>query len=482
MKREPWAYRLFQIVFATLFVGLCLLVLLAHNNPIFIPKRKVLLALSVVWGAILLAVGCWWHRRRPAVPRWLPYAALALYFAVCIVLGTALQVGPHGGWDYPVVAACAQDMVLNGSSPSGYFAYYPNNSGLLWCYVCFFKLVHAFGGQQLMPALTVLGCAAIAVGQYLVYRSAVLLWGESDAFLVLLFSLTHPALLLYGGLAYTDTLTLPLAAGAVYLWLKARAAQTMGKSNAAAVVGAFALAAAGGVLKISVAVLAVAFVLDVVLQWQGKQRWKLLAAGVGCFAVLLAGGTKASRAALPRYESENIPYTHWVMMGLHGNGGYWDPDYQLTLQYDTYEERVAFNVKEIGRRIAEMGPAGFAAHCLNKLSYILSDGTNYAPVKLNQNPVTPNRLHEWVVPGAQYVGRLCYAADAWQLCMLALCAWGTVKAVHRRDCSLTVVRVAVFGLLLFLLLWEARSRYIVNFLPLFLLCAGAGLCSGGAEE
>ena len=171
-------------------------------------------------------------------------------------------------------------------------------------------------------------------------------------------------------------------------------------------------------------------------------------------------------------------------MGLHGKGGYWDPDYQLTLQYDTYEERAAFTREEIARRIQELGLSGMVCHCLDKVSYIVSDGTCYAPEKLNRDARQPNFLHQFVIAGERYSGALYYAADALQLCLWAFCAIGGFWAAKKDEGNVTVFRLAGFGLLLFLLIWEARSRYLVNFLLLYLLCAASAFfpCTGKEEK
>ena len=48
------------------------------------------------------------------------------------------------------------------------------------------------------------------------------------------------------------------------------------------------------------------------------------------------------------------------------------------------------------------------------------------------------------------------------------------RAARSRAHGATVARVAVFGLMLFLLMWETRSRYLMNFLPVLLLAAFPG--------
>ena len=53
---------------------------------------------------------------------------------------------------------------------------------------------------------------------------------------------------------------------------------------------------------------------------------------------------------------------------------------------------------------------------------------------------------------------------------------GGLDEARARDFRL---RVAVLGLSLFLLLWEARSRYLVNFLPVMLAAAFPAVDEGG---
>ena len=43
--------------------------------------------------------------------------------------------------------------------------------------------------------------------------------------------------------------------------------------------------------------------------------------------------------------------------------------------------------------------------------------------------------------------------------------------------EIQAVQLAVFGLFLFLLIWETRSRYLINFVPLFALLGIDGITS-----
>lgn len=479
LKQRVSLYRIFHMGFAVLFAGLAVLSVLRHDNPFFEINRAKLLAAALVAGAGLCGAAALW-KRYGGVPRHekaVVAGMLAAYFVLQVIVGLKLQVVPREGWDFPVVVSDAVALVLNGTPPDSYYAWFGNNAPLLWVYAGAFRVLHWFGVTDFMPGLVVLNCALINLSLAFFYGIARRLFGAKWALPALLLAFLYPPFLLYGPIAYTDTVTMPLAAGAVWLWLcsRRRYAEGRTKKSVGAAAAALSLVAVGAVLKVSVSILAVAFGIDLALFWKKSARWRVLAAGTLCFAVLFAGLTWASRAALPEYEEEPIPYTHWIMMGLHGRGGYYDPDYQATLAYETARERREFNLQQIRLRLEEMGPAGFAEHCAEKLAYIISDGTCYAPEKLNQGPRTPMILHQFVICGLRYSRFLYYYADALQLCLLAGCSVGAARAACQQKYRGAVLRVAVFGLLLFLLIWEARSRYLVNFLPLFLVCGMSGL-------
>ena len=44
------------------------------------------------------------------------------------------------------------------------------------------------------------------------------------------------------------------------------------------------------------------------------------------------------------------------------------------------------------------------------------------------------------------------------------------------------MQLAVFGLFLFLLIWETRSRYLINFVPIFILLGLDGIAGFTGRE
>ena len=478
MHRSHPLTRAFDLCFALFFALTAAVCLFSHNNPFFPMGPLQLAAALLAVGALVFAASLLWRRygRPLRHEKAVIGGLLGIWFLVQLAFGLMMRVSLTPSWDYGVVAAAARDFVYQGAAPGDYFALFSNNGPLFWLYAGFFSLLRLCGIGDVVPGLVVLNAAAINLSLGLLYLCARLLLGPKWAPAVLVGALCHPALLLYTPIAYTDTLTLPFVTGAALCWLLARRRQSAGRAALWPAAAAFALAGIGAALKFSVAVLAVAFLLDLLLLWRGRSRFVSAGAGLLCFAVLLAGIGSASSAAMPDFEQEGVPFTHWIMMGLQGDGGYCDADYQLTLQYDSYEARAGFTRQEIARRLGEMGPSGLLSHSLRKLSYIASDGCCYAQEKLNRNPQQVNPLHDFIIPGEPYAGFLAYAADGYQLLLWLLCAAAGLRAFLSKRTRGFFLRLACFGLFLFLLLWEARSRYLVNFLPLYLLCAAGALC------
>lgn len=81
----------------------------------------------------------------------------------------------------------------------------------------------------------------------------------------------------------------------------------------------------GTLLKVTVVIMVIAVVLDWMISF--PKRWERLAA-LALLAAVVAGVNAGSFAAAhsgafrKAQPGDEIPKTHWIMMGLAGNGGY----------------------------------------------------------------------------------------------------------------------------------------------------------------
>lgn len=104
----------------------------------------------------------------------------------------------------------------------------------------------------------------------------------------------------------------------------------------------------------------------------------------GSFAAAHSG---AFRKAQP---GDEIPKTHWIMMGLAGNGGYNNEDYVLTFSAPDGETRKALIRDEIAARLKEMGPAGLCGTHWIRSVIRGARAPNYLPHKLAMGPTQPH--------------------------------------------------------------------------------------------
>lgn len=361
--------------------------------------------------------------------------------------------------------------LAQGQLPAGdYFTLFPNNIPLCLVLAGFMRIF----GTGMLPAL-VLNTLAVNLSVLFCWRLLRRQAGPVAGLFGLGVCLCLAPLLLYGPIVYTDTLSMPFVCGGACLWSWAREGSARRRLAGLAAVGA--VCALGGWLKVTVAILLIAILLDALLSLPGRQKAAATAA-VAVFAVAYSGLSALSASSpLAGDPDAAIPHSHWVMMGLSGDGGYNDDDYQLTLAAAPDKAgRDAFDKAEILARLQAMGPAGLLEHLAHKLSYVWGDGSCYAPMKLDIRPVRSSWLQSYCIQGMAHTGRTVYLATGLQLALLGLAVWGAIQSVRRQNWSISFVQIALLGLGLFLLLWEARSRYIVSFLPLLAVCGVWGLC------
>ena len=93
---------------------------------------------------------------------------------------------------------------------------------------------------------------------------------------------------------------------------------------------------------------------------------------------------------------------------------------------------------------------------------------------LDDGPVRENAVSSFVLEGRAHYGAYGALTTGIWLAQLTLALAACVRDIRRRDISGAMLYVAFFGATLFLMLWEARSRYLFGFVPVLLLLAARG--------
>lgn len=469
-RTAAWA---FAVVLAVIL--LCCLPALAADVGWWLLAAPAFLAL-----ALLL-----WHglRRLPdAACRRALAVSLGLWWSCLLGLGWLLRLDPQ--WDFGAVYHGALQLAAEGhfTSYAPYFLESLNNLFVTLVLTIAFKAGSLAG---LSPDFTgiLLNSLAVACSVLFLYLAVAKQYCQQLALYFAFLCYFFVPMVLYVPVYYTDTLSMPFVCFGLWAAIMARAAATPHARLLWA--GALGLSAGTGYLvKGSAAILLAACLLWALLADHApmKQTLASCAVALACFAVLVL----AWQAFLPvnpwlsldALDDHRLPASHYIMMGLAGEGGYHGKDHLFSASFGSLPERVAANREVIAQRLQAMGPGGLAAHLQKKLAYTWADGTYFAPMKLCMYPWNEFWLHQWILPGGRHYAvfrRLCGAA---QLVLLGLLAGGALRVAMQKQPAANLAfaaRAAVVGLALFLMVWETRSRYLVNFAPLLALLAACSL-------
>lgn len=467
-KIQKGAILLFSAGFSILWACVWLIAASSMNQ-----SKRICLTAAGLLAAMLLAA---FLGKRAALkiehPKrfWRALSSALLLFMAVGLMYTGMELKVYPGWDFGAVYQGAVEIASSGTfseSSNWYFTTYPNNVAVCLFLAVFFKL---FGWLCSYLTLGVLlNIVLILAAMVFTYLLAERFYGSRAAFFTLLCCALFLPFYMHAPIFYTDTFALPFVTGA-FLSYQFR------KKDARWLLLTAAVLAVGYKVKGSLGVILIALLIHVWLHREGAaERLKKSLFLVVPF-LLLTGFLTVVPEHMPFFdasekEKNEFPMEHWLAMGLAGSGGYNADVYWMTASTEGKEAKKEVDRAFIRDTLAEYGVDGMADHLKSKIAFTWGDGVYFAPEKLKREPVKESPLHSWVLyDGADYSKTYLYC-NAVQVLLLA----GILLSVLRNFLlkgevrEIQALQISVLGLFLFLLLWETRSRYLVNFVPVFLL-------------
>lgn len=172
--------------------------------------------------------------------------------------------------------------------------------------------------------------------------------------------------------------------------------------------------------------------------------------------------------------SGNYPLTHWIMMGLHGNGSFNSADSSFTASFETKAEKTAANLQEIKETLRDYGVTGTLGHLIVKHCVTWSEGSADVSLRLKQQSHYTG-IYPYVA-GDKADGLLLYC-QIYRAAVLLFCCVGIVTVLRKREKQFLLPVVTLFGAMLFYLIWEAKQSYSIPFLFVICLLAARGFSS-----
>ncbi|RYC12655.1 hypothetical protein [Nocardioides zhouii] len=496
-------------------VGLVLLHVLL--DPLYGPYRwsrtYVFLAAALCAVALpALALGVRravpWLEQHPWARRALVCGNAAALVVVQYAVGHAIAIPP--GFDAGIVHTIAGTFALElplGVGLSDYMAAYPNNWLLISVLAHWYDVWLALGGQDVLTAAVVLNAVALTVSVCLTYLAARRMARPATAYVLLGLSWLFIGLSPWVAVPYSDTLAMPFTALVLFLFSLERAEGAAPWRRALL----WAAMAATGLIGYQVKPTAIfvlgAVALVAVVAGRRPSR-STLRAGAAYAGAALAGILVASaavsyavdgvegRAASSEVEpSFRLDASHFLKMGAQSSPGPYNDYYGVYDEDDIAETRTLepglgrtrFNVERYLERVADMGPVGYPEFLWDKAAWFVGDGSFFMwgeggmvldPMPWTATDPVSRQVQDWFFLGGDLWPALFTTwQGAWIVVLLLL---ALTPLARRDDVDGPVpaaARISVLMLIAFLLLFEARARYVVLYLPHILLVAALTLDS-----
>ncbi len=395
-----------------------------------------------------------------------------------VYIGYEMAVVPAG--DRNVIFKQASEMALNNIFKTSdeynfYFLRYPNNELLLMVETLWFMALKRTGVLNFLYGNMVLNIAAVDLSIILCVALANRKYGKKAALLFQVMSLLFIPFYTYIPFVYTDTLVLPIVAGLLLCYQFAE--ESFNRKGLRFYIWVFIIGVltwAGFELKPTVAIITVACILHMVI----TKNWKR--GIIATVAILLVFSTctqafniimdKAAVIDQSDYDKENFPYSHWIMMGLKGAGNYNLEDREYTSSFKTKKEKEKGNIKKIKERLKEYGIPGLLAHQYVKAVNTWSNGKYDMEFHLQRQPVRKSWLQSVFFKNGKFYPLYDGYCTLYHWLLLFFICFSVIYGLIKRETGSSVMwKLALFGLFLFLSIWETKSRYVMHFVPVMML-------------
>jgi len=411
-------------------------------------------------------------------------AASAFVYVVQLII--IRHIWFETGWDvtcvYHDAVHRAEDGTLLGAHE--YFTTSPNNIMLTFAFSIICRILYLAGITGYYPVLCCIGALLINTSGFLVFlivcrltgsvKTALITWGIYTALIGLSPWMCVP---------YSDVYAIWFPVVIFYLYL-AEPERMWGKAAKWAGIGF--LTKFGYEIKPTVSIITIAMVLILLVHLLEKpDRRKtasgLLLLGAGCLlGVAFSVYAEKYMGFLPDRDKD-LPVAHYLMLGQNGDtyGVFSGADRSFTLQFATKEEKIKNDLRVAKERVISRGIGGNIRFFLIKNMVNYDNGTFswayegefFKDVSVREDSVSLF-LRDIYYPEGKYHRIYSTVCQGIWILMLAGCV-GIV--IDRNRAGFALPALAILGLTLFLLLFEARARYLFLYTPLYVLSGGVGL-------
>lgn len=425
---------------------------------------------------------------------------LFVYFILLLLVQSLVswQVVIGFNWDAGIIF---DTVVSENFQPvfEPYFSYFPNNSMLVFGLRFFYEFLgdlFQVGPELYYKIVMIINIALVDIGFIFGFKIMEKLFNIEKAYQYLLWITLFFGFSPWIMVVYSDTLSIPFTTGALLTLLTIREKNSFGKRMVLSILLAIILFL-GYSIRPSTLIVLIASVIIAVLR-NVKSVKKLMIYGLLLIITISLFFEMRYTWNYYLYEvqdkmeiSEDVafPWTYWVATGLNEPYGICTAEDQwATIYRDTSDRMYELHKEMIVERLSEKGAGGYIEFLFFKLQWITSEGFFFweeeggATVFADYESAGNDIISEIIYYGGEYHDIFhFYYQGFWGLILLLLAFPFKFKnANDNKRMSIALLQTIVVGIVCYILVLEARPRYLIQYIPFFIMLAVVGL--NGIEE
>ncbi len=375
------------------------------------------------------------------------------------------------GWDPGEVLELAKLVSRGQNLPQegwlySYFSAYPFQIFSGYFNGAYLRFMHLFCNFSDLKLVVLLNLFYVLGSLLFCYFTIRMKFGQRKAlFFIASFPFLLP-LLLYVPIVYTDTSSLFYLSGALFFLVNFVKKDSSRKNSFFFSIAFAIFMTLASLFKITSLIILIAALLYL-LFLQKRPSYKRILLLVTVFFLFFIPSRLAVNSFTAKLTNPDwkYPLVHWVYMGIYDKG-------QFSMHVSDVAQKAVENgddissieVQELQSSLDHMGVVGLIKLYPKKLAATWLDGSYFVFEKLRRDPITPDSKANQIVLH-DYNQQISFLFDVFRLSraiIVFLLAILTIKKNNTR----TILKLSFIGIFLFLLFWETRSRYTLNFIPI----------------
>lgn len=362
--------KVYSILFFLALLWITSICLLESNyqfNPSFV------MGMSLITFLLLGYIYKKWNQKFEKLSNkftWIFYGIVTTIMVIIqFVIGYLVRTNPS--WDLGLCIESAKEILQYGHSTdmAVYYIQAPNNIFITLLLAAVIKFFSIFQLQDVNIATLIANIVFIQVAILLLFKIAKSVYNNFTACFTLVLMFLFLPIYPYSTIMYTDTSSMFLPVAFLYCFIKIyQMPKDKKKYIYAAIIGVLAFIALS--LKVTALIVVIAFVIYEIIQHHFLDMLKVMGVALITFLIIELSYTAVIKntgiMGIPYEETKQVPFTHFIMMGMYGSGAFSAEEWQYTLQLPDYETRKEANIQKIKERLTSYGTQGYIKFLNNK--------------------------------------------------------------------------------------------------------------------